>query len=332
MLIWNKNVIDGDGMEYRHQKIFGLDFQTDELKTKDLPLYLSAGRSFWKYSWAGLEFVLVRLPADERFGVVAFEKQAAQLSAKYGMPVAFHFEYITRTQRDSLIERNIPFISASDQLFLPFLGIALRERFAHPKIINTEKMMPATQALFLYMLYKSKGKPIMKKDAAAAIGVTRTSLTRASEQLSAMNLISEEIKGKEYYMTVQGTCPELYKKAKPFLINPVQKTVTVQKDRKYLDYPLSGESALAMKTMLNDPRIPTYAVWKASMKTEKVPEIDGRWEPDADPVQLELWKYNPALFAKDGVVDPVSLAMSFEENADERIEDAIEEYLEGYQW
>ena len=38
------------------------------------------------------------------------------------------------------------------------------------------------------------------------------------------------------------------------------------------------------------------------------------------------------LFAKNGVVDPISLALCFEDNADERIEASIEEYLEDYQW
>jgi hypothetical protein len=38
------------------------------------------------------------------------------------------------------------------------------------------------------------------------------------------------------------------------------------------------------------------------------------------------------LFAKNGIVDPISLALCFENNADERIESSIEEYLEGYKW
>ena len=52
----------------------------------------------------------------------------------------------------------------------------------------------------------------MKKDAAAAIGVTRTSITRASEQLVAMGLISQEIQGKEYYMRTEMSDFALYKK------------------------------------------------------------------------------------------------------------------------
>ena len=42
--------------------------------------------------------------------------------------------------------------------------------------------------------------------------------------------------------------------------------------------------------------------------------------------------YNPAMFANDGIVDPVSLSNCFVGNADERIEEAVEEYLEGQIW
>ena len=168
--------------------------------------------------------------------------------------------------------------------------------------------------------------------AAEAIGVTRTSLTRASGQLEAMGLISQEKTGKEFLMKAEGSGIELYRKAKPFLINPVQKIITVQNDREYDQYPLSGESALAERAMLNPPAISVRSVWKAAFDRGSIPEIDTRWEPEADPVRLELWKYDPVLFAKSGIADPVSVAMSFEGNVDERIDGAVEEYLEGYAW
>ena len=312
--------------------LFGLDFQSEKLETKGIPLYLTARRTFHKVSWANQSFILIKVHADERFGVIAFEKQAAQLSERYGMPVAFEFENISRTQRNSLIERNISFIAGSDQLYLPFLGIALSNHFAQPKPIKAEKMMPVTQSLFLWLLYRGNAKPVMKKDAAEAIGVTRTSLTRASGQLEAMGLISQEKTGKEFLMKAEGSGIELYRKAKPFLINPVQKIITVQNDREYDQYPLSGESALAERAMLNPPAVSVRSVWKAAFNRGSIPEIDTRWEPEADPVRLELWKYDPVLFAKSGIADPVSVAMSFEGNVDERIDGAVEEYLEGYAW
>ena len=44
------------------------------------------------------------------------------------------------------------------------------------------------------------------------------------------------------------------------------------------------------------------------------------------------WKYDPKKFARNGMVDPVSLYMTFVDNMDERIEGALEELLEEYKW
>lgn len=315
-----------------YKSLFGLDIKLDKMNVKDLPIYLTVKRSFYKAACLGVEFVLVDVPNDEKFGVIALQKQTIILSDKYGKPVAFCFEDISRSQRNSLIAKNIPFISDSGQLYLPFLGVILHNRFVNRKETKSEKMMPVTQALFLYMLYRSKAKPVMKKDAAETMGVTRTSITRASEQLLAMGLISQQQSGKEYYMSLTDTGISILDKAKPYLINPVQRKMIISKEKKYTSCLLSGESALARTTDLNEPRITVRAVYKAEIEMDRIQEVDTRWEPDADVICLELWKYDPALFSMDGIVDPVSLSLCFEDNADERIESAVEEYLEGYQW
>ena len=315
-----------------YQKLFGLDFKKEELEVDKLPLYLTSHRSFFRLSYNNMKFILVCVSADEKYGVIAFEKQEKLIREKYGLPVAFGFQNLSKLQRDSLIARNIPFISDSGQVYLPFLGIALSNQFSHIKKTKAEKMMPATQALFLYLLYRHDNAPVMKKDAADAIDVTRTSLTRASEQLEQMGLISQKKMGKEYLMQTEGTGIDLYRKAKPYLINPVHHVITVEDNTNCFSYLAAGESALAEITMLNKPAIPVFAVLKNTIKMDEVSEVDIRWDINSKPIQLELWKYKPELFAKHDRVDPVSLAMSFENNVDERIEGAIEEYLEEYQW
>jgi len=45
-----------------------------------------------------------------------------------------------------------------------------------------------------------------------------------------------------------------------------------------------------------------------------------------------LWKYNPDLFVKDGMVDVISLALSMKNVEDERVEEQIMEMLEDYKW
>ena len=316
----------------KYKNLFGIEFEINEMIVEDLPIYITARRSFLRLSYLEFEFILIKVSPNEKFGVSAFEKQAKIVSSKYGLPVAFGFENISKRQRDSLIEKNVPFISDTGQLYLPFMGMALRDRFVRPKDIKAEKMMPVTQTLFLYLLYYSKGKPVLKKDAAASIGVTRTSITRASDQLAKMGLISQKMSGKENHMITNGKGMYLFEMARPYLINPIQQTITTSCDDKYNAFPLSGESALAGCTILNNPQIPVRAVYKAEVDIEKLTAVDVRWEPDRPVLQLEMWKYNPNLFEKNGIVDPVSLALCFGGNADERIEGALEEYLEEYKW
>ena len=316
----------------KYKQLFGIEFNVTEMKAKDLPIYLTARRSFFRMSYSEAEFILVKVSEGERFGVLALEKQAKIIAEKYGIPVAFGFDNMTRSQRDSLLEKNIPFISKTGQLYLPFLGMALRDQFVHPKKVKKEKMMPVTQALFLYLLYNGNDKAVLKKDAAEALGVTRTSITRASDQLDAMGLIIQEAYGKECRMRTNEKGREAFEKARPYLINPVQQTVTIKSQNQYETCPLSGESALAKQTMLGVPKIPTRAVFKDKVDIGEVQDIDIRWDTDDDVIRLELWKYNPSLYVKNGAVDPVSLYMCFENNIDERIEGAIEEYLEDYKW
>ena len=44
--------------------------------------------------------------------------------------------------------------------------------------------------------------------------------------------------------------------------------------------------------------------------------------------KLELWGYDPMIFAKDDRADIISVILSFSDTKDERIEKAIDELLE----
>ena len=168
----------------------------------------------------------------------------------------------------------------------------------------------------------------MKKDAAEALGVTKMSISRASEQLLSLGLIVEESHGKECYMRIEGRPIELFNKAKDHMINPIQKTVYVADNDSYRKLLLSGESALSKHSELNSPVISAKAIYKNKLAKDSVKEIDVKWETEKEPVCLELWKYDPEIFSNDGSVDPISLALCYQNNVDERIEEAIDEYLE----
>mgnify|MGYP002514845355 CR=1 FL=1 len=334
MLSYKKDVIESGGfMIDSINKAFGMSFRMEKIeKIKGLPIYMSSKRLFYKVMDNENSFLLVKLSDSEKFGVVAFEKQQKQYEEKINLPVAYWFDNVTRAQRDALINHHIPFVADDKQLYLPFLGISIQNSFKKKKEVKIEKMMPVTQSLFLFLVYKCKNKKIMKKEAAEYLNVTRTSITRASEQLEKMGLIRQEMSGKECYMWTEESGYQLFLKAKGYLINPIQESFVIENLYQFEEMPLSGECALSKYSMMNPSRVESVAIDKSMAKEYSFEKLDERWEDTKELIRIELWKYNPMRFSKDRLVDPISLYMSLLDNGDERIEGAIDEMLEEYEW
>lgn len=310
---------------------FGLTCHLDQIKPKGFPLYMTSGRLFYRAGMGDASFLIVKLSGKEKFGAVAFKKQLSQYMEKTGLPVAFYFDHITKIQRDALIAKEIPFISLPEQIYMPFLGIMLSNTWKKRTMVSADKMMPATQCLFLYLLYHRENEFFIKKQAADDLGLTKTSITRASEQLKQMHLIREEHAGKEIRMIPLYKGLTLFEASKKYLINPVQKIVHTEITRKE-EFFIAGETMLSRHSMLAAPSEDTYAVFKGSEVVKSFEEIDTIWQDDLKTCRIELWKYDPGLFAKNGEVDPVSLVMSLSNNEDERVEGELQSFLEGMKW
>lgn len=117
------------------------------------------------------------------------------------------------------------------------------------------------------------------------------------------------------------------------MIDPVQKRVFVRDKVDFKGTPLAGESALAERSMLASPSIVCRAISRKEYKQlSGVEEIDPAWSNSPDYIQLELWKYDPKVLADHAGVDVISLSLSLRGNSDERIEQSVEEVMEGYKW
>ena len=82
---------------------------------------------------------------------------------------------------------------------------------------------------------------------------------------------------------------------------------------------------MAHYRMLNAPALISYAADVGEKLTGAATLANA-----AEQAEIEIWKYDPAVLARDHVVDPLSLIMTLQENADERTEEAIEEILEKF--
>ena len=75
--------------------------------------------------------------------------------------------------------------------------------------------------------------------------------------------ISDMVK-KEIRMTACAEGKEFYDAGEPYLINPVQKKLTIETEESLIWF-YAGESALGKRTMLNEPEIPSVAIDKKQL-------------------------------------------------------------------
>jgi DNA-binding MarR family transcriptional regulator len=217
-------------------------------------------------------------------------------------------------------------------MYLPFLGIDLREHF---KIIREAEasFSPSTQVVVLYYLFHNDKLDFTPKKLARELGYSTMTMSRALDELEDTGLGTIVMEGRKRVLRFDKDKKKVWEIALERLRSPVKKILWV----KYLlNEPLgmkAGLSALAHYSNLAEPPSPVLALegkqWKR-IKTNDNAMILDIAEPSAS--ELEIWSYSPSLFAKMGVVDRFSLFLSMKEDNDERVQSALEEMMEQVAW
>jgi hypothetical protein len=271
----------------------------------------------------------------DRPGLANVRGQLDKLRQLAGMPVV----YVTRTlasyERKRLIEHKVPFLVPGNQLYLPDLGIDLREYFRKPTVAAQTALSPATQAMLIAVLLRRPWRAEWQPAAVVGeLGYTAMTLSRAVKELTAAGLATLRIEGRARWLRTERTAAETWERATPMLRSPVKRRVWVLPPPKSRQRPLrlAGLSALARYSMLTEPQWPTYAVgqreWKAAVQAglEMLPE------PRPGACEWEIWHYTPALVPSSDTVDPLSLTLSLQGNEDERVQLALDELKGHFPW
>ena len=119
--------------------------------------------------------------------------------------------------------------------------------------------------------------------------------------------------------------------AQPYLKTLVKRSVWIKPPKKSNTYRLAGLTALAQKSNLASPSETCYAMSGITW-TKQQNKIDHL--PQAVPglSELQLWSYQPDLVGKSNAVDPLSLWISLKEDADPRIQMALDEMMREIVW
>jgi len=306
-------------------------------REETLPFFLRGPYNFYQISVLDQPCMLVVAKDDEDVPPGRLGKHLRAVRERWDGVCIYGSTNVSSYNRKRLVEHHIPFVVPGRHLYLPNLGIDFREHFE--KTHHEKKpLSPATQAVLLYVLYHSEIVQFLPSELAVKLGYTRMTMTRAFDELEALELGKITEHGKERHLRFEQREKALWELLAPHLQTPVKKRVWVKLKKKSGLPVKAGFTALDEFSMLEGPECPVYALnaksWEAFRKThvqEELPFKNEREVEDAD-AEIEVWSYDPNLFAKDGFVDPLSLYVSLRGIDDPRVEIALEELMEKASW
>lgn len=292
---------------------------------ESLPYFLRDAFEFRQLDLLGHTVLLALERNAEKPSIGDIRVRLDKVRSMAGQPAIYVTEALASYERKRLIEQKVPFIVPGNQLYLPDLGIDLREYFRQRPGSAEASLSPSAQAMLITALlrphWKAEWHPA---ETAAILGYTSMTLSRAVRELTAAGLAHAHKAGRSQYLSMAYSPRETWERAIPLLRNPVQRSVwTSTQTRPELPVRIAGLSALARLSMLTEPRLPVFAVSRAAWQAAKASIVE---LPEAMPgtCEWQLWNYTPALQPDSATVDPLSLMLSLRDSTDERVQSAMD--------
>ena len=267
------------------------------------------------------------------------------LSGKVDEPLVYVAKRITPDLRRRLVAARMAFVVPGSQAYLPFLGMALQERFQ--KIPATgAPLRPASQVALLWWVHHGFDGAETATRLVQHLGYTKVSLSRVFEDLS--HLVSQipgltiSRVGRERQAVWRGNAKVLWQAIQGVLRDPVEGRETVAIPLQHrTQLRLAGLSALAKCSDLADPPIPVMAMERLAWKSYRREHgILAATADDPLAVEVETWSYTPGFHdlhavKTQGVADLLSVHRSLVRSPhaqDERVEAALEHLIKEFPW
>lgn len=324
-------------------EVAGLYAAAKPLRPRHLPVFIVEQYDFYTLKLGALEVLgvalqdttdplVVRALAEEKeaFSPAALAKHQVHFPVKENgfVLIARRLENFTRKR---LIDMKVPFVVPHVQLYWPTLGLEVRKRNQESvSVKGIDTMAPAEQAVVMGIMNDIFPTTFQPKELERILGYNLMSMTRAVKILEGAGLGKSVKKGVNRLFTPLEK-HDLWKQALPHFKNPVRNTVRLEEhDMRDEAKILAGESALARISMLGAPRTPTYAVARDQWRRLQSKAISYLTTEEPGTCAVQVWRYDPALFAKDGAVDVFSLYLSLKDSHDERVAMALEEAMKDF--
>ena len=306
---------------------FKVEIRNWEDKEK-LPLLLKEQYSFYVIHLSNTDQLIFTENRENRNTPAVVSKHCKMLTQYWTGGIIYSKNTLSSTDRTRLIQAKTPFIIPERQLYLPFLGIDLKEIFPQEKR-KSGKLSPSAQLLLLGKLYEKNWIKKSPFSMAEDISISNMSIGRAFSELELHNIASVRTFGKEKKLEFHSHGQNLWESSLSLLRSPVTSSVTVAFQNNS-DLIIAGESALSRYSMINEPSIPTFAVLNRAKNT--VIQTNTLEEYFNKDMIVQKWSYDPRILSMNGIADPLSVYLEFKDSDDERIEEALEDLIKDMQW
>lgn len=293
---------------------------------RNMPLYMNEQFDFLKFKIDGNEnkYILTRPKEKIEIKINTIRKQISQIKKFSNCIPVMVFDELRLTQRNALIQADLPFIIPDYQIYIPNVWLNLIEKDIVKKEYNLQFSVP-TQVVFIHLLLndiKETNARKLSNDLPFSVATLNRSL---NELVTRELLYTVGSNTRKIYRTIAKS--DFWKKGKGFLFNPVAKTYYLKYHfNKFL---MSNELALArLSWSLNESRLSYYAA-----TVDEINEIDSKNFIDKfnlfddEYCVLEQFKYDPKILSDTGYIDVISLYAQFKDSKDERIQIALDEII-----
>lgn len=304
-------------------------------RAEELPYFLRDAFQFCELELLGHPIVLAMGRAEQKQSLSEVRTWLDKVKTLAGQPVVYVTDVLASYERRRLIEQKVPFIVPGNQLYLPDLGLDLREYFRQRSPAADAALSPSAQAMLITALlcqpWQAEWQP---SKVAVTLGYTPMTLSRVVKELTTASLVTAYTVGRSRWLRMAHPPQQTWELAKPVLRSPVKRTVWVFPENPVANRPgrLAGLSALARYSMLTEPKWPVFAVSAAGWKEATDAGVRELPEPVAGAQEWQLWSYSPVLLPSAATVDPLSLTLSLQDDADDRIQLALDELKGQLPW
>ncbi len=268
---------------------------TDDIQ-KILPIVIKSNYDCYSSAIMGIDICLCYAKEEKSITPSKVQLHLQMLAQQINKPCIIVLEDIPSYNIKRLIDQRVNFIIIGKQMFVPSLMLDLRKMPAKNKDIK-DPIPPLAQCMILYVLQIGYLTETIN-ELTELFEVSYSTANRAVRWLQSKGFIFTGRVNNNIQFLFMGY--ELWDKALPYLISPIEKTIKVNT--------LPTNTLLSGKYIISDNN-KTFAISKDVSK-DISEDINGQFTVD-------IWKYNPMILSKDKKhVDYLSLYLSLKDNTD----------------